>query len=238
MSPLEILKGRKVDLAHIRVFGSTCFVHIKRHDKLDKNSVKAIFLGYPSEKKGYKCYDPTNFKVYFSRDVAFFENTPYYQTDSASQPFVLQPHNFTFSEDICQDQVEDVHTLVPSAIPSGGANEESQEKITLDTNEGTSQEEPTIRRSTRQTRQPIQLRDYVSHQVMYPIQNYISYKKVTPEYRAYLGNIAHQTEPSTWAEAKEHPVWQKAMNEELQALEKKSYLGYYLSTKRKETCRM
>jgi hypothetical protein len=52
MSPLEILKGSKVDLAHIRVFGCTCFVHIKRHDKLDKNLVKEIFLGYSSEKKG------------------------------------------------------------------------------------------------------------------------------------------------------------------------------------------
>jgi hypothetical protein len=51
MSPLEILKGRKIDLDHIRVFGCTCFVHIKRNDKLDKNSVKTIFLGYSSEKR-------------------------------------------------------------------------------------------------------------------------------------------------------------------------------------------
>jgi hypothetical protein len=52
MSPLEILKGRKIELDHIRVFGCTCFVHVKRNDKLDRNSVKAIFLGYSSEKKG------------------------------------------------------------------------------------------------------------------------------------------------------------------------------------------
>jgi transposase InsO family protein len=51
MSPLEILKGRKINLDHIRVFGCTYFLHIKRHDKLDKNSVKTIFLGYSSEKK-------------------------------------------------------------------------------------------------------------------------------------------------------------------------------------------
>jgi transposase InsO family protein len=52
MSPLEILKGRKIELDHIRVFGCACFVHVKRNDKLDRNSVKAIFLGYSSEKKG------------------------------------------------------------------------------------------------------------------------------------------------------------------------------------------
>jgi hypothetical protein len=77
MSQLEILKSRKIDLDNIRVFGCTCFVYIKRHDKLDPNSVKAIFLGYSSEKKGYKCYDPKNHKLYFSRDVSFFENKPY-----------------------------------------------------------------------------------------------------------------------------------------------------------------
>jgi hypothetical protein len=55
---------------------------------------------------------------------------------------------------------------------------------------------------------------------MYPIQYYISYKRASLTYRAYLGNIAHQTEPTTWEDANQHPVWQKAMNEELQALEK------------------
>jgi Reverse transcriptase (RNA-dependent DNA polymerase) len=55
---------------------------------------------------------------------------------------------------------------------------------------------------------------------MYPIQDYISYKKVSPTYRYYLENIAHQTEPTTWEDANQHPVWQKAMNEELQTLEK------------------
>jgi hypothetical protein len=120
--------------------------------------------------------------------------------------------------------VEEGHTHASSAIPSGGDGEESQEgaqeEIAPDTDEGAIHEEPVLRRSVRQTRQPIRLRDYVSHQVMYPIQDYISYKKVSPTYHAYLGNIAHQTEPTTWEDANQHPIWQKAMNEKLQALEK------------------
>jgi hypothetical protein len=58
MSPLEILKGVKVDLDHIRVFGCTCFVHIKRNDKLDKNSVKAIFRVFFCIKKGISVMIP------------------------------------------------------------------------------------------------------------------------------------------------------------------------------------
>jgi hypothetical protein len=73
---------------------------------------------------------------------------------------------------------------------------------------------------------------------MYPIQDYISYKKISPTYRAYLGNITHQTESTTWEDANQHPVWQKAMNEELQALEKKPNMGHCLPSKRKETYRI
>jgi hypothetical protein len=219
MSPLEILKGRKIDLDHIRVFGCTCFVHIKRHDKLDKNSVKTIFLGYSSEKKGYKCYDPKKFKVYFSRDVSFFEIKPYYETNEQinlpSPPIVLPPNNFVFPEETTEVQVitedQDGETTSihqhgeTTAISSGGENEKNE------LSEESIQEEIDVRRSIRQTKPSVRLRDYVSHQVMYPIQDYISYKKVSPEYRAYLGNITHQTEPTTFNEAKQNPVWHKAM---------------------------
>ena len=36
-------------------------------------------MGYSSQKKGYKCYDPINHKYYISRDVTFLENEPYYK---------------------------------------------------------------------------------------------------------------------------------------------------------------
>ena len=59
-SPMEIIKGTKVDLSHLRVFGCICFVHIQYlyRDKLDPRAAKCIFLGYSSTKNGYKCYNP------------------------------------------------------------------------------------------------------------------------------------------------------------------------------------
>jgi hypothetical protein len=135
MSPLEILKGRKIDLDHIRVFGCTCFVHIKRHDKLDTNSVKIIFLGYSSEKKGYKCYDPKNHKLYISRDVSFVENEPYFKKgenhlDTQGQPIILFPNSCispeeTYQEQVAHDEAEPFHES--GASSSGGENESNEE---------------------------------------------------------------------------------------------------------------
>jgi hypothetical protein len=82
MNPLKILKGRKIDLNHIRVFGCTSFVHIRRANKFDKNSIRTIFLRYSFEKNGYKCYYSISQKMYISRDVSFFENEPYYKPES------------------------------------------------------------------------------------------------------------------------------------------------------------
>jgi hypothetical protein len=36
---------------HSKNFGCTCYVHQNKKDKLDHNSIKAIFLGYTSHKK-------------------------------------------------------------------------------------------------------------------------------------------------------------------------------------------
>jgi hypothetical protein len=57
-NPYEIIYGRKINVEHLKVFGGVCFVHKNRLDKLDFTSIKSIFLGYSSQKKRYKCYDP------------------------------------------------------------------------------------------------------------------------------------------------------------------------------------
>jgi hypothetical protein len=78
-SPLEVLGKTKINLDHLKIFGCTCFVHIKRHDKFDKNALKIIFLGYSSKQKCYKYFDPHKQKLYISRNVHFFENEPFYK---------------------------------------------------------------------------------------------------------------------------------------------------------------
>jgi transposase InsO family protein len=67
-SPLEILYQEKINIGHLRVFRCLCYVHNNKSNKLDHTSIKTIFLGYSSQKKGYKCYDPVN-KSSISREM-------------------------------------------------------------------------------------------------------------------------------------------------------------------------
>ncbi|MCO5587815.1 hypothetical protein L7F22_041767 [Adiantum nelumboides] len=81
ISPYERLYGIKPTLSYMKVFGCVCYVHVpnEARKKMEPKALERIFLGYPIEKKGYKCYDPTTRQVYVSRDVIFCEHEPWYK---------------------------------------------------------------------------------------------------------------------------------------------------------------
>lgn len=60
-----------------RVFGCTTYVH-QNIGKLEPRSIRCFFMGYADYKKGYRCYDPHEDKVYVTRDVVFHETVPYF----------------------------------------------------------------------------------------------------------------------------------------------------------------
>ena len=90
-TPLDCLKKKKIPLSRIysdlplKVFGCIAFVHIPNHtrSKLDPRAEKCVFIGYASNKKGYKCYNPPKiFFFYVSMDVSSFENKSYFHKNS------------------------------------------------------------------------------------------------------------------------------------------------------------
>ena len=50
----------------LKVFGCIVFVHLPNHtrSKLDPRAEKCVFIGYASNKKKYKCYNPQTRKMY------------------------------------------------------------------------------------------------------------------------------------------------------------------------------
>ena len=72
----EILYGHKLDVSHLILFGCTAFAHITKANirKLDAKSIKCVFIGYCTDQKAYKLFDPSSHKLFASRDVVFHEN--------------------------------------------------------------------------------------------------------------------------------------------------------------------
>ena len=78
-TPYELLKGQKLNLSHLRVFGCKCFVLNNGKDKLGKFDTKAddgIFLGYSSNSKAYRVFNKQTLKVKEFIHVAFDETPP------------------------------------------------------------------------------------------------------------------------------------------------------------------
>lgn len=103
-TPTFALYLRHPTYDHLRVFGCACYPNSSpQPHKLHTRSVRCIFLGYPPDFRGYRCFDPTTGKVTISRHVSFDENTfPYtIPTPNSNYTFLDDlPHGFTFTRPI------------------------------------------------------------------------------------------------------------------------------------------
>ena len=83
-SPFEVLNSTKPSLDYLCVFGCVCFVLVpgELRNKLEAKSTKAMFIGYSTTQKGYKCYVPDTRRVLVSREVKFLEEQGYYAKKS------------------------------------------------------------------------------------------------------------------------------------------------------------
>lgn len=67
-SPFEKLWNIKPTISYFRVFGCVCYVFVPNHlrSKMDKKVVRCVLVGYDSQRKGWRCCDPTTGKCYTS----------------------------------------------------------------------------------------------------------------------------------------------------------------------------
>ena len=63
-----------------KIFYCSTFVHVCpiNKSKLDPRSIKCVFIGYSTNKKGYKCFCPNTWRVFETMNVTFFEQNPYF----------------------------------------------------------------------------------------------------------------------------------------------------------------
>lgn len=75
VTPFEVVFGSKPDISYFRPFGVRCFplIPAEIRPKLHPFRVEAIFLGYESERVGWRVMRVSNRKVVFSNDVIWDE---------------------------------------------------------------------------------------------------------------------------------------------------------------------
>ena len=76
-TPFEAWTGQKPNVKHLRVFGCEAYAHVPKDErkKPDSKARKRILLGYGTETKGYRLYNPNRARVFHSRDVQVNESS-------------------------------------------------------------------------------------------------------------------------------------------------------------------
>jgi len=202
-TPFEVWSGKPAnDYNSLHIFGSTVYYHVKE-SKLDPRAKKALFMGITSGIKGYRLWCPESKKIIFSRNVTFDE---FAMLKKVTDEIVQQLDDDTQQMENTPKKVEFERRIDPAMnIKSGGdtpAAEESSDEEEVPTQEPPQQQESIATgRPRREIRKPARFIDMV----------------------AYASPIVNDDVPTTYNEAvqsSENEKWRKAMNEEMQSLQK------------------
>ncbi|KAJ6835827.1 MTA/SAH nucleosidase isoform X1 [Iris pallida] len=196
-TPYEIWSSHKPNIQHMQVFGCIAYSHVPDHirKKLDEKVEKCIFIGYSSVTKGYKLFNPKSGKVIVSRDVTFDEQCEWdWSLDGCKQATYLPAPEDDCSVD--EQPVDAPEIQTPAADQSPVAHR---------------QHENVLGRPQRDRRLPSHLQDYEVG-----TDNDLSDEE--------LVNFAlySDCDPLTFNEACGEEHWRKAIDEEIQAIEKNS----------------
>ncbi|KAK3008221.1 hypothetical protein RJ639_015039 [Escallonia herrerae] len=191
----------KPTVSYFKVFDCVCYVLVPDHlrSKMDKKALRCIFVGYDNQRKGWRCCDPVTGKCYTSRNMVFDEASSWWSSDKE----VLRDSD-VFKEALESSQIHLSLNEADGIVDEGNAEEDMAQNpwqtsvYQQPSEEGDSSgvETPLLRRSTR-TRKP------------------------NPKY-ANVAIIEKTDEkvPGTYEEASQNPKWIKAMEDEIEALER------------------
>ena len=211
MTPLQAFSGKKPSVAHFRIFGSDCYVHVPdaSRTKWDAKSQKCIFLGYSEESKGYRLYNPTTKKVIISRDVVFEEHP--HQEEEDEGPTSVNQEISTY-----QPQPPTAGQQAPTVIRRQNEVQQEEEDEPEDPNRKKplpkwvsqlldGKDPPTIEDSTGEPRRSKRIEE--QRRAQEHIVNY-----------ALMAELQKVQEPGSLEEAMEDPKWKAAMQTEYDSI--------------------
>ncbi|KAL0355495.1 UNVERIFIED_CONTAM: Copia protein [Sesamum radiatum] len=107
-TPYEIWHGKPASYKYLRVWGGPAYVKRLVRDKLDSRSSLCRFVGYPKETVGYYFYDPTEQKVFVSRNAVFLEKD--FPSDNRRDEVLIEESNREPQHDSTTSFKPTIHT--------------------------------------------------------------------------------------------------------------------------------
>jgi transposase InsO family protein len=195
-TPYELWYGRPASIKHFKVFGSKCYIKNNNENlgKYDDRADEGIFLGYATNSKGYRCFNKILYKLVDCIDLKVDEGVPVREVSNIESA----------TEDTAEAEDEQVQ-------------ESEGEDSELDTN--------TLQDSNQEikTKTPSRVirKNHPEHQIVGHLNQGVQTRK-------QLNNVSEQSqiaflsllEPKDFNAANEDDHWVKAMNDELDQIEK------------------
>ena len=192
MTPKQAWSGRKPVVNHFRIFGCIAYAHIpdQKRKKLDDKAEKCVFFGVSDASKAYKLFNPLTKKVVTSRDVVFDEENTWDWKG-------LQPNQVLADNDVKQE-----HVHAPSMPENSSNTTQTTTKTSQSVLEVNEEEAQPIGRVRSR---PAWMEDYEVTGLSNPITHF---------------GFFTDCDPTTFEKAVNEEKWRKAMDDEINSIEK------------------
>ncbi len=208
LTPVEMLTGRRPNLARMQKFGSECFVYKQDKRKLDPRSEKGVFIGYDKSSPAYIVYFPDSRKVQKHRLVKFLSKT---RVEQQTQTTIVDDDD---DDDVLKEKANRTRQDVNSSLAKDQVSVKEEEQSSSPQTQSVEAMPEPPRYPSRVRKRPDYLHDYVSQQApdeeTDQVQINIDYC-----YRVTCNIPVTFTEAVTSDRSNE---WVTAMDEEMQSL--------------------
>jgi hypothetical protein len=149
-TPEEAFTGKKPDVSHLKIFGSSVYMHVNRdvRKKLEPTAKFGIFVGYTETPHNYRVYFPNSNMNVMRRDIKFDEGK--------AMRFLLE-------------RELDLHAEEELLVPKDESQDVDQPHEEVHRVEKTTQAEPSIRNGRKRTTKADRLRLDVAPNIGAPI---------------------------------------------------------------------
>jgi hypothetical protein len=137
----EAFTGKKPDLSHFKIFGSSVYVHMTKdaRKKLELTTEVGIFVGYTETPHNYRMYFPNNKMTFIRQDIKFDEGKAMRlslerELDLHAEEELLVPKDVSQDVDQPHEEVHGVEesTQVDPSIRNGRKGTTEDDRLRLD----------------------------------------------------------------------------------------------------------